>query len=294
MLNKILRKPYRNMLTTLTTKALAKHNPTVVAIMGDGQTSIGREMIYSLIKTKFPVRRNLEAPEAEFSIPLTVLGYPNYPNNYLEWGWVLIKSHFLLKKNPSYRHFLILELNFTHPGILAHWLKVLKPETALIVGKVPLDYSEFGIKKVVKISNTHPEEILKPFEIAAIQIGRFYRINPDDVDNAIKNFSLPSPKIRFYPGINGSILIDATHYYFPIKLEAVLELVSNGEEPTVGNNIIYTNLKKDKHALKSKKDWKINPKDYKPQPDDTVVIRGDRIKNIQKYDYLFESKVPLV
>jgi len=295
MITKLFRKQYRNKLAKLTLKTLDKHKPTVVVVMGDGQTSIGREMVYSIMKTKFPVRRNLEAPEAEFSIPLTVLGYPNYPNNYLEWVWVLVKSGFLVKKNPSYKHFLVLELNFLNPRILAYWLKVLKPETALIVGKVPLDYSEFGFKKVVKIHNSHPDDLIKPFEIAAQQIGRFYRLEPHEIDNAIKNFALPSPKIRFYPGIGNSILIDATHYYFPINLEAVLEVVANEDDETEkSDRVIFTDLKRDKTALRGKDSWQINPKNYDPKDNDVVIIRGNRVKNIQKYDYLFESKIPLV
>ena len=295
MINKIFRKPYRKILTKLTLQTLAKHNPTVIAVMGDGQTSIGREMVYNLIKRRFPVRRNLESPEAEFSVPLTVLGYPNYPNSYPEWIWVLIKSYFLIRKNPSYTHFLILELNFLDSEILSHWLKVLKPETALIVGRTAVDYSEFNIKKVVKISVSHHEDILKPFEMATQQIGRFYRLDPKEIDEAIKSFSLPSSKIRFYPGKNDSILIDATHYYFPIKLGAALELVVNGQgETEEGNKIIFTNLKNDKIILKNRPEWQVNPKNYTSQPNDVVIIRGNRVRNMEKYEYLFESKIPLV
>ncbi len=295
MIKKLFRKPYRKILTWLTLRTLVKHNPTVIAVMGDGQTSIGREMIYDLIKQKFPVRRNLESPEAEFSVPLTVLGYPTYPDNYPEWIWVLIKSYFLVRKNPSYRHFLILELNFMDPEILSHWLKILKPETALIVGSVPVDYSEFGIKKIVKITDIHPEDILKPFEMAVHQIGRFYRLEPQEIEQAIKNFSLPSSKIRFYPGKNSSVLIDATHYYLPVRLDAVLELVINGDdEEEKSNKIIFSNLKNDKILLKDYPKWQLNPKRYSPQPNDVIILRGNRVKNIDKYEYLFESKIPLV
>jgi len=292
MLNKIFRKPYRALLSELTTQTLKKHKPTVIVIMGDGQTSIGREIVYHLIKYKFPARRNLESPEAEFSIPLTILGYPNYPEKGWEWVWILVKSFFLIKKNPPHKHFLILELNFIDPEILAYWLNILKPETALIVGKMPLDYSEFHIKKVVKISNTHPEEVLKPFEMASQQIGRFYRLDAKEIENAIKTFSLPSSKIRYFPGINGSIIIDATHNYFPINLNSVLELVINDTD--IGQKIIFTNNKKDLKTLKDQPGWAKNPKNFTPQSNDVVIIRGSKVKNLYKYEHLFSSRMPLI
>lgn len=292
MRTKILRKPYRKILTWLTKKTLQKHNPTVIVVMGDGQTSIGREMVYHLIKSKYPARRNLESPEAEFSVPLTVLGYTTYPQNALAWLWLLIKSYFLIIKNPSYHHFLVLELNFVLPDLLSYWLDVLKPDSVLIVGRVPLDYSEFGIKKVVKISQTHTEETLKPFKLAASQLGRYYKLSQEDIDKALKAFSFPSSKIRYFPGTNGSILIDATHYYFPVKLGAVLELVHDGSN--VGRKIIFSHNDQDKALLRKNKVWEKNPNDYEPQPNDVIILRGPRPDMIRKFGHLFASDTPLI
>lgn len=291
MIKTILRKPYRILLTKLTARAIKKHNPKIVTVMGDGQTSIGREIIYTLLKQRFPVRRNLESPEAEFSVPLTVLGYLKYPKNFLEWLWITIKTCFSLVLNPQYNHVLILELNFLDPEILLHWLKILKPEATLITGSVPIDYSELGIKKVVKITTSHANDILKPFEIAAMQIGRFYRLTPGEIEKALSNFTLPSSKIRYFPGINDSIIIDATHLQYPIKLESVLELAQ--QESSRKENVIFTDLKADKAALKNTA-WKINPKNYRPKEDDIIIFRGNRDELLQKHEYLFQSSTPLV
>jgi len=279
-------------LAKLTAQTLNKHKPNVIVVMGNGQTSIGRELVYHMIKSKFPTRRNLESPEAEFSVPLTILGYPNYPEKHWEWVWILIKFYVLIKKNPSHKHFLILELNFIDPEILSYWLKVITPETVLIVGKVPLDYFEFSIKKVVKISNTHPEEVLKPFEMAAQQIGRYYKLSQEEIDKTIKTFSLPSSKIRFFPGINNSIIIDVTHYYFTINLSSVLELVVNDTD--MGQKIVFTDNNKDTKLLKDHSGWEINPGNYTPEPNDVVILRGNKLKNMHKFEYLFASKMPLI
>jgi len=291
MLKKILRKPYRKILTRLTKAIIKKHNPSIVVVMGDGQTSVGREIIYSILKTNFPVRRNLESPEAEFSVPLTVMGYLKYPQNIFEWVVVTLKFYFSLKTKPPYKHFLVLELNFTDKDILTHWLLTLQPEAALIVGSVPIDYSELGISKVVKISNSHPEDILQPFHMAAIQMGRYFRLDKQEVEEALKNFTFPSSKIRIFPGKNGSIIVDGTHFQLPINLTSVLEVMQ--DENSTDDRYIFTKIESDIKQLRNST-WNINLKNYQPKQNDVVILRGNRKTTLEKYDHLFESKEPFV
>jgi len=261
-------------------------------VLGDGQTAIGREIVFHLIKSEFPARRNLESPEAEFSVPLCVLGQPSYPTGAADWLWLPLKSLLAINKNPAHRHFLILELNFTNPELLTYWLEVLKPETALIAGQLPVDYSQFGIKKVVKINQTHPDELLKPFMMAAEQIGRYYRLEPTDINLALSTFTLPTSKIRFFPGAGGSTIIDATHYYFPVQLSSVLELI--GDDLETSNRIIFTTDKRDLAYLQKFPQWVINPKGHTPKQNEVFVLRGDKRYILAKFGHLFASKMPLI
>ncbi len=291
LVNSVFRKPYRFLLTKLTLETLEKHRPNVIAVMGDGQTSIARETIYYVIREKYPARRNLESPEAEFSIPLTILGYPSYPKTYFEWFWLLFKVKLSLNSIKPYKHFLVLELNFVDGDLLDYWLKIIKPETALIVGGVPVDYGKYDFEKVVKIHSMQTDDILGPYKIAVTQIGRFYKINSQEIDKYMRTFSLPSSKIRYFPGENGSFIIDATHYYFPIKLEAVLDLVDYKSEE-IGKYVIFTDSKKDKFHLK-RSHWIVNPKNYVPERHDLVVIRGKRINKLNQLSHLFVSHKPI-
>jgi hypothetical protein len=258
--------------------------------MGDGHTSIAREITYYLLKQKYPVRRNLEAPETEFSLPLTVLGYPRYPTNIFEWLEVLTKNYLNLKRIGAYKHFLVLELNFIDPEILTYWLKLLSPETALIVESLPIDYSEFVFKKVVKISSTSNERVLGPYKLAAEQIGRFYKLEKKEIASALKNFSLPQSKIRYFPGKNGSTIIDATHHYFPIKLDAVLEITNPQDDSS--QTVVFTNQKADLRILK-KYPAEVNPRNYEPDSADTIIIRGKRTEKLPELENLFTTNRPL-
>ena len=292
MLNKLLRQPYRKLLIKVTKKVLEKHKPTIIAVMGDGQTAVARELVYEVVKAKHAARRNLESPDAEFSLPLTILGYNKYPKSYFEWLWVLIKSNVSVQRSKPYDHFLILEINFVIVELLDFWMEILSPETILIVGKIPTDYSKYEFKKVVKISSIGTEDPMGPFKIAAKQIGRFYQIEDNEIEQVLQNINLPSSKIRYFPGVNESFVIDATHYFFPIDIGSVLELIYGDEDP--GRKILLTDSRHDTKAVEQRGGWLVNPKDLIPQKDDLIVIRGERVKKLEEFGELFASNRPLL
>lgn len=289
MFKKILRKPYKKLLKKLTTRVLQKHSPIVIVVTGDGQTSIAREMVYAVMKHTFPVRRNLESPEAEFSVPLTILGYEKYPTSGFDWILVLFRGVYNLHTLKPYKHVLVLELNFITDNLIREWLELTKPETILIVGGIPIDYTVYKFKKIIKLSSNESNNFLGPFKIAVRQIARFYNISNDKVDETYENFSLPPSKIRFFPGKNNTTILDATHYYFPIKLEAVLEMV----DPQEDRIIIFSKISQDQDLLHNKK-FIHNPINYKPEKNDLIILRGEKSKVIPKYESLFAKNSPLL
>lgn len=288
-MKKLLRKIYKKILKKLTIYTLKKHKPNIIAVMGDGHTSIARELIYQVINTKYAARRNIESQDVEFNLPLTILGFKRYPQKIWEWLWLVIKSGLENVYIKPYSHILILELNFTKADILDEWLKIIKPETAFIVGSMPIDYSEYGFRKVIKISNNGAEEILGPYKIALGQLTKLFDIKEEFIDEIVQKFNLPETKIRILPGLNNSTIIDATHHYYPSNLEAALELVP--EEST--NNIIYTKMKPDLSVLKNIKynNWIINPDKYAPKENDIILIRGNRLNILNDFPNIFENKI---
>jgi len=294
MLRKILRKPARKILIFLTSKVLEKHKPTIVSVMGDGQTSIAREVVYQVLSEKFPTRRNLETPEAEFSIPLTIIGYPEYPRSYLAWIKMIGKTIVQISTLKPYKHFLVLELNSTDTDILDTWLKITTSEVVLVVGKTPIDYEKYKFKKIVKISSSNSENILGPYKIAARQIAKFYEIDDSVVEKLFDTIELPNSKVRFFPGVNGSFVIDATHYYLPTKLASVLEVVDPNQEE--GNTVIFTDNSQDKKYLDQNTNHlslEVNPSNCAPRINDVIIIRGDRVKKLNEHKNLINMKIPL-
>jgi len=120
---KLLRRVGRTVLKHLSRAVLNRHRPKVIAIVGDGPTAIAREAIYTVLKEKYPTRRNLESPEAEFSVPLTIFGAKTYPRSLGHWLNLTIKTVLQILVLKPYFHFLILELNATNLRILDFWLR---------------------------------------------------------------------------------------------------------------------------------------------------------------------------
>ena len=78
-MKKPARRFLRRILKILTQAVIKKHNPTIIALVGERGTSVPREVLYHVLHKHRPTRRNIESPEAEFVVPLTIIGAEHYP-----------------------------------------------------------------------------------------------------------------------------------------------------------------------------------------------------------------------
>jgi len=272
----------RNILSRLTQKVIAKHQPTIISITGTGETSVARELIFEVINSNYPARRNLETPEAEFSVPLAVINYPRYPRTGIEWLWVIIKTYLQLQRLQPFSHFLILELDTVDLEIQKYWIDVLQPKVKLITGPD---------QKIILANKTlTPKQLsdsLENYKDLAIRIGSYFDVDKEIAAIILEDLEFPRARIDFLKGVQGAVIVDATHYYFPISIKAVLELVA-----TPDRKIIFTDNPSDLQYLELV-NWQnlfINPKNYSPQPDDTVILRGLKTKILRKFNHLIRHQ----
>lgn len=249
----ILRTTVRHILGFLTRLTIKKHHSTVIAIIGNGETSVAREILYENIHQRYPARRNLEILEAEFSMPLTVLGILTYPSNIVKWPNLIMSS--LLKTiylKPNH-HFLIIEIPEINKKIINFWLTRLTPQYILILGK-----SKYTPKLSQKNIYSNTKAIFR-------KIG---------IKETIKE--LPQPRIKILKGIRNATIIDAASYYTPPPIKSVLEIL---DKKTKGRIILFSDLEKDSTvALKAFPSAIINPKNLEIQPTDILIIRGNKLK----------------
>ncbi len=255
-MRKVLRKILRKVLKALTKTTLKKHKPQIIALIGESKTALLREALYTAIHKQVPTRRNIESPEAEFVVPLTILGAKFYPQNCFEWAFLIGKTFLqliLLKPHPNV---LILEYNTSLSEILDYWLEITSPQIIVECGKhPPADCQNY--RKRYKLSE---EECINLEKISNIvkKIGKDLKLSLSQIEQALKDIPLPQPRIQILPGKEEFLVVDATYIYFPPLEQSLYEILKS--------------LSGKKIWIRSQKDWK----EAKPRAQDIVVIMGPR------------------
>jgi len=251
-----LRRALRIILKHLTRAVLKKHQPQIIALVGETQTGIAREALYAILHEQFPTRRNIEAPEAEFVIPLTIFGVDKYPQSTLDWLGVLIKTSAQLIFLKPHQNILILEMTTGRSEILDYWLEITKPDLLITCGEHP-ESKYINEETAIKLPEVR-DGYLAPYEDPALQVARKFGIPKKDAQQALSKFSLPSPRIRILVGSKGNLVVDATYNYFPPSLRSIEEVLS----PLSGNKV----------WIRKSKDWK----EDQIKPEDVVIIIGPK------------------
>ena len=264
----------RRLLKILSLGVLKKHQPDIIAITGDGQTAIARESIYTVLHEHFPTRRNLESPDAEFSVPLSIFGTRSYPQSYQSWIKILTKTFLQLFILRKHTHKLVLELNASNTEILKYWFEITNPSLVVICGDLP----HKNIINKNSITFTVPKTTngyLTPYFEVAKKIGHHYKIKTGDIDSALAKFALPKAKINIMSGKKGEIIVDSTYYYFPPPLKSVLEIL----ELIPGKKAFYTQDSEEIHKLKkSNPEITVTTSSDLPllKSFDVIVVRGTK------------------
>lgn len=209
-------------LFVLARAALEKHHPTVIAIVGEGKTGIVREAIYTAIKEMLPTRRNLEAPNAEFVLPLTVLGAREYPLTIFSWLAILLRSVAQILILPAHKNVLILEIETTRKEVFNYFWNITRPAILVRCGKTPLLSTKQTAPKTFTVRETGD---LSGYLETAIRVAESLKIKREAAKESLKNLELPKARINILPSKNGGIVVDATYQYFPTNAEALEEIL---------------------------------------------------------------------
>jgi len=221
---KIILRPLGVYLCALATKkVILKHKPIIYVITGSGETSLVRESLYIGLKELTPTRRNLEKPEAEFSIPLTIFGEFNYPKSLLSWIIIYIQTLLRIFYLKSYQHTIIIEINSVNQAILDKWLPILNPDKIFVIGNISnidLEYKEKTI--YIKYSQDIVSDITE--QISGF-IATTFTTSKSAILEKLSTNSLPTSRINFAKSKFGNIVIDASYFQFPPSIQSVEEII---------------------------------------------------------------------
>jgi len=218
-------RPIGIFLSKIVTKIIKlKHKPNIIVVTGSGETSLVRELLYSAIKEIEPTRRNLEKPEAEFSIPLTIFGEYSYPRTKFIWLILFFKTILRLFYIKPYQHTLIVEINSFNQKIYERWIPILAPSTIFVVGNIHEQIKDNSLE-VITI-NQSEDFINNAIEIISIYTNQKYNCDKNLIRERLENSNLPQSKINFAKSPMGNIVLDASYFQFAPSAETVSEIVS--------------------------------------------------------------------
>jgi len=122
---------------------LKKYKPEIIGITGSVGKTSAKEAIYTVLSSKFKVRRNIKNYNNEIGLPLTIIGEESPGKFLLGWLYVFWKAFLLIIfKNKNYPKILILEMGIDRPGDMKYFNSFLKCYIGVItlIGPVHLEY----------------------------------------------------------------------------------------------------------------------------------------------------------
>lgn len=125
-------------------KALQKFKPRVIGVTGSvGKTST-KEAVFTVLSSKFRVRKNEKNYNNEIGLPLTVLGVESGGGSFWRWAIVILKSIgvILFSRRKKYPEILVLEMGADRPGDIKYLVDFLRPEVGVVTA-IGISHLEF-------------------------------------------------------------------------------------------------------------------------------------------------------
>ena len=134
----------QSILANLAKMILKKYKPDVIGVTGSFGKTSAKEAIYTVLSSKFNVRRNIKNYNNEIGLPLTIIGASSGGRSI--WGWlgVFIKALVLLSwREKNYPEILVLEMAVDRPGDMAYLTDLAPCKIGVVTGIGPVHIEYF-------------------------------------------------------------------------------------------------------------------------------------------------------
>jgi len=142
---------------------LAKYKPEIIGITGSVGKTSAKEAIYTVLKRKFKVRRNIKNYNNEIGVPLTIIGAESPGKSIFGWLRVLFNAGMLiLKRDKDYPEILVLEMAVDRPGDMKYLMSITECNIGVVtlIGPVHLEF--FGSLEKIQEEKGELIKKLKP------------------------------------------------------------------------------------------------------------------------------------
>ncbi|HDZ85746.1 MAG TPA: hypothetical protein ENH35_04360, partial [Candidatus Moranbacteria bacterium] len=125
------------MLRWMSTVVIKKYRPDIVGISGSvGKTST-KEAVFTVLSSKFRVRKNLKNYNNEIGIPLTIIGAETGGRSILKWLVVFLKWLGIIILPYKYPEILVLEMGVDHPGDMKYLTSFIPIKVGILTNISP-------------------------------------------------------------------------------------------------------------------------------------------------------------
>jgi len=124
---------------------LWRYKPLIVGVTGSvGKTST-KEVIYTVLKSKFSVRRNIKNYNNEIGVPLTILGQETGGRSPWQWLQIFLVGFFEIFYSKDYPKILVLEMGADKIGDISYLTDFVKCHVGVItaIGEIPVHVEFF-------------------------------------------------------------------------------------------------------------------------------------------------------
>jgi|SRR3989344_1963333 len=188
---------------------LKKYKPQIIAVTGSvGKTST-KDAIFTVLSSKFFVRKSEKSFNSDVGVPLTILGCKNAWNNPFLWAKNLLEGFALLILKNHYPKWLVLEVGADRPGDIRKLARWLKPDVVVITAlpDVPVHVEFFDSPEDVAAEK---EELVKTLKENGVLV-----LNNDD--EKVRAIAARYRRLPITFGFLRSSLFSASHERIVIK-----------------------------------------------------------------------------
>lgn len=158
------RKFIQNLLRYLAKLILWRYQPLVIGVTGSvGKTST-KEAVYTILKSKYRVARNVFNLNTEIGMPLTIIEGINAERNVMLWLQNFLHAlKLLIFKNKKYPEILVLEMSEDAPGMIKYLTELARPRIGIItfIGSPPVHLEYFkNVNHFIEEISSLPQKLL--------------------------------------------------------------------------------------------------------------------------------------
>lgn len=196
---------FQEILTAFARFTLRLYRPKIIAITGSVGKTSAKEAIFSVLKSKYRVRRSEKNYNTEIGVPLAILGIHHYGRNVLKWTYALIRVAIrILIRAREYPEILVLEMGADRPGDIGYLVKLAPPFAGVItaIGEIPVHVEFFD----------GPEALIKEKSnlIKALSSDGYAVLNYDD--DVVIGIKSDTKAHIFSYGFNPEALVKIANY----------------------------------------------------------------------------------